>query len=90
LLNFGKNNKIKQFQIYKLDNWFFRGSYIVLDPKKKADLVNNYLSEKIDDKQDIDNEKIAKVINQKGLFVIISSKKQETENILNLYYSQLN
>jgi hypothetical protein len=26
LLNFGKNNKIKQFQIYKLDNWFFRGS----------------------------------------------------------------
>jgi 5-methyltetrahydropteroyltriglutamate--homocysteine methyltransferase len=27
LLNFGKNNKIKQFQIYKLDNWFFRGSF---------------------------------------------------------------
>jgi len=43
-------------------------AYIVLDPKKKADLVNNYLSEKIDDKQDIDNEKISKVINQKGLF----------------------
>ncbi len=47
MLNFGKNNKIKQFQIYKLDNWFFRGS-----------------------------------------FVIISSKKQETENILNLYYTR--
>jgi len=29
LLNFGKNNKIKQFQIYKLDNWFFRGSLTV-------------------------------------------------------------
>ena len=27
MLNFGKNNKIKQFQIYKLDNWFFRGSF---------------------------------------------------------------
>ncbi len=30
----------------------------------------NYLSEKIDDKQDIDNEKIAKVINQKGLYFL--------------------
>ena len=42
----------------------------MLDPKKKADLVNNYLSEKIDDKQDIDNEKIAKVINQNNNIII--------------------
>ena len=63
-------------------------AYIVLDPKKKVDLVNNYLSEKIDDKQDINDEEMAKAISQKGLFIIISSKKQKTENILNLYYTR--
>ena len=63
-------------------------AYIVLDPKKKADLVNNYLSEKIDDKQEINDDEMAKVISQKGLFVIISSKKQKTDNILNLYYTR--
>jgi uncharacterized protein YjdB len=39
LLNFGKNNKIKQFQIYKLDNWFFRGS-IILNPPKIEEITN--------------------------------------------------
>ncbi len=37
MLNFGKNNKIKQFQIYKLDNWFLRGSI--------SDLLDSVLPE---------------------------------------------
>ena len=63
-------------------------AYIILDPKKKADLVNSYLSEKIDDKQKINDAEMSKIISQKGLFVIISSKKQKTDNILNLYYTR--
>jgi hypothetical protein len=31
---------------------------------------------------------VSKATSQKGLFVIISSKKQKTENILNLYYTR--
>jgi hypothetical protein len=42
--------------------------------------INNYLSEKIDDKQDIDNEKIAKVINLNSHIFTHEPSPQEYHN----------
>ena len=67
-------------------------AYIILDPKKKADLSSNYLADILDDNNndidDIDNQKITEKLKSKGIFVILSSKKQKKNEILDIYYSR--
>lgn len=74
--------KEKKIKLQKKDAY----AYIILDPQRRTDAINKYLSCIIDDGQDINDEEISQTLRQKGIFVIISSKKQKKENILNLYH----
>jgi len=76
LLNFGKNNKIKQFQIYKLDNWFFRGSKKVGDREYAYEITAYWDKKKQHSKQ---HSKYLGIVLDKeaGIFQEVKRRKRD-------------